>query len=225
MKKVIFILLILSISTLTFSQNSNFRMVKPYKWMLGIYMNGVIDDGYGEKHLLNIEKSWNIPAYPSAINFDYYLMKGMSLDFIGSVNEYKLGKSIDKDTTISGQFFSFNAHFKYSLGFIMDQQWFDPFIFAGIGYTGREALNPESMFGASFGTGFNLMIGAGFGFQVRGSGNMGFSSKDSNYGQVHFGLIYKVADLDKKQSNHFTKRKYQWGFKKPRYKKPRSGKM
>lgn len=199
--------------------------MKPYTWMLGIYWNNVIDDGYGSKYLLNPEKSWNILEIPSAINVDIYLMKGMSIDFLASYNQYDLGKFIDKDMTISGQFFSFNAHFKYSFGFIMTQQWFDPFFFAGLGYTGREAINPQSMIGGSFGAGFNLMIGGGLGIQVRGSGNMGFLSKDSNYGHAHFGLIYKVPDLDKKKSNKFTKKKYQWGFKRPRYKKPRSGKM
>jgi hypothetical protein len=225
MKKVIFALLFLSISAFSFSQNRNFRMVKPYKWMLGVYWNNVIDDGYGSKHLLNPEKSWNLPVYPSAINLDIYLMKGMSIDFVGSVNNYKLGKTIDKDTTVYGQFFSLDAHFKYSFGYIMDQQWFDPFFFAGVGYTGREAISPKSMIGGTFGAGFNLMLIGGLGVQFRASGNMGFSSGDSSYGHAHFGLVYKVQDLDKKKSKSFTKRKYQWGFKTPRYKKPRSRKM
>lgn len=225
MKKVIFALLFLSISAFSFSQNRNFRMVKPYKWMLGVYWNGVIDDGLGSRNLTNTDKSWNISELPTSINLDVYLLKGMSLDFIGSVNDYKLGKTIDKDTTRSGQFFSLDAHFKYSFGYIMDQQWFDPFVFAGIGYTSRQALDNEGMIGGTFGAGFNLMLIGGFGIQVRGSGNMGFLSGDSNYGHAHLGFIYKVQDLDKKPSRSFTKKKYQWGFKKPRYKKPKSRRM
>ncbi|WP_123776024.1 hypothetical protein [Brumimicrobium aurantiacum] len=200
-------------------------MVKPYTWMLGVYWNNVIDDGHGGTYLMDTKKSWNLPKLPSAVNVDVYLLKGMSIDVIGSHNYYELGKRIDKDTTVSGQFFSFKTHFKYSFGYILEQQWFDPFTFAGVGYTGREAIDPQSMFGLSFGAGFNLMIGGGLGIQVRGSGNIGVLSKDSNYGHAHFGLIYKVPDLDKKKSNHFTKRKYQWGFKRPRYRKPSSRRM
>src|SRR5690554_6374227 len=129
MKNILITFFILITTAFCLSQNENFRKVKPYTWMIGVYWNAVIDDGYGTKYLLDVPNSWNAPLFPSAVNVDVYLMKGMRLDFLVSVNEYKLVKRIDKVTTVTGLFVSLDSHFKCSFSYLMYQQWFDPFVF------------------------------------------------------------------------------------------------
>lgn len=221
MKSIILSLLFILICTFSFSQN--FKKVKPYAWMIGVHWNIMEDDGYRFEHLLNIKNSWNLPVYPSSINVDVYLKKGMSIDGVASYNEYKLGKTINKDTSLHGKAFAFDVNFKYSFGFLMRQQRFDPFIFAGVGYTGREAVWPQNMLSGNVGAGFNVMIIGGLGVQWRTTGKIGLVpevfDEEFDYLHHHFGLIYKFSEKSKNMNSNFGKKKHQWGFKKPRYRK------
>lgn len=226
MRNKIIALSFVLISTIGWSQN--FKKIKPYSWMVGVNWNIIEDDGYRFKHLLNVKDSWNLPVFPSAINVDVYLKKGMSLDFSASYNEYKLGKLINyNDTTRHGKVFALDANFKYSFGFLMDQQRFDPFVFAGIGYTGREAVWPQNMLSGNIGAGFNVMIVGGLGVQWRTTGKIGLLpevfDEEFDYLHHHFGLIYKFAEASKNNNDDFSKKKHQWGFKKPKFRKPKGG--
>jgi hypothetical protein len=209
--------------TCTFGFSQDFKMVKPYAWMIGVHWNIMEDDGYRFEHLLNFKDSWNLPVYPSSINVDVYLKKGMSIDAVASYNEYNLGKTINRDTSLSGKAFAFDAHFKYSFGFLMRQQRFDPFVFAGVGYTGREAVWPQNMLSGNVGAGFNVMIIGGLGVQWRTTGKISLLpevfSEEFDYLHHHFGLIYKFSEQSKSRNSNFGKKKHQWGFKKPRYRK------
>ncbi|PKR82086.1 hypothetical protein CW751_01750 [Brumimicrobium salinarum] len=191
--------------------------------MVGINWNIMEDDGYRYKNLFDVKNSWNIPVFPSAVNVDFYMQKGMSIDFMASYNEYQLGKTINKDTTRSGKAFAFSGNFKYSFGFLMRQQIIDPFVFAGIGYTGREAVWPQNMLSGNIGAGVNIMIFGGIGVQWRTTGKIGLLpeiyTEEYDYLHHHFGVIYKFAERSNSRQRKFTKKKHQWGFKKPRYRK------
>lgn len=217
MKKVIIISIILMITSFGYSQN--FKKVKPYNWMLGVYWNNVIDDGQGSKYLFDVDKSWNLPFFPSSVNIDIYLKKGMSFDLLASYNKYKLGTIIDKRTDVEGQFFSFDANFKYGFSYLMTQQWFDPFVFIGIGYTDREATRPHNMIGGVFGGGVNLMFNQNVGIQLRGSTKLPIASKGSAYIQAHAGLVFKFTDTALRTKKSFSTRKHEWGFKEPNFKR------
>lgn len=221
MKSILISLLFVLTCTIGFSQY--FNKVKPYAWMLGVNWNIMEDDGHRFAHILNVSDSWNLPVFPSAINVDIYLKKGMSIDALGSYNEYQLGKIINKDTSLFGKAFALDVNFKYSFGFLMRQQRFDPFVFGGVGYTGREALWPQSMLSGNVGAGFNIMIIGGLGVQWRTTGKISLIpevfSEEFDYLHHHFGLIYKFAEQTKRGNGSFSKKKHQWGFKKPRYRK------
>ncbi len=207
--------------------SQHFTKRKPYSWMIGVDWNIMDDDGYRYTHLLDVKNSWNMPVFPSSVNVDIYLLKGMSIDAIASYNEYKLGKTINLDTNKFGKAAALDVHFKYSFGFLMTQQIFDPFIYAGVGYTGREAVWTQSMISGNIGAGFNIMIYGGFGVQWRTTGKISLFPKlydvEYDYLHHHFGIIYKFAAQTNSQrrQNNFRKKKHRWIFKRGRYKKPR----
>jgi|SRR5690554_538138 len=221
MKNIFVTLLFIIIYSFGFSQD--FKKVKPYGWMIGVHWNIMDDDGYRFERLLDAKNSWNFPVFPSSINVDFYLMKGMSIDILASYNEYKQGKTINKDTTLHGKAFALDANFKYSFGFLMRQQRFDPFVYLGVGYTGREAVWPQNMLSGNVGAGFNIMIIGGLGVQWRTTGKIGLLpevyDEEYDYLHHHFGLIYKFSERSQSPNADFGKKKHQWGFKSPRYKK------
>ena len=208
MKKLVLTTLILTSSFLSFSQKNYFEKPKFYNLMVGLFWNNVFDSGLGSKQFLDIEKSWNLPAYPSALNLEIPLKHAFRIDLLASYNYYKLGKTIDKDTLVSGHFFSFNTHLKFSLAALMEQQDLDFFILGGFGYTGRETNAPQSTIGGILGAGFNFFIINGIGVQLRGIGNFNLLSTDSNYIHVHLGLIYKYKAVER--ISNFSKKKYRW---------------
>lgn len=188
-------------------------------------MWNIIDDDadrYG--NLFNVSDTWNILPYPASLNVDVYFEKGMSLDMIASYNVYDSSKVINGATGREGRTFTFDAHFKYSFGYLMSQQRFDPFVFIGAGYTGREAIFPQNMFSVNAGAGFNVMIWRGLGVQWRTTGRVGMLPEiyDPKYDmlQHHFGLIYKIPEMTGGRDS-FHKRKYKWGHKNYRYRNPR----
>lgn len=222
MGKVIIILLS---SFIVFNSSAqNFKKVKPYSIMVGGMWNIIDDDADRYANILNIKDTWNLLPYPSSLNVDVYFQKGMSLDMIASYNIYDSSKVINGKRGREGRTFTFDAHFKYSFGFLMTQQWFDPFVFIGAGYTGREAIFPQNMLSANAGAGFNIMIWQGLGVQWRTTGRVGMLPEIYNpkYDmlQHHFGLIYKIPELVTTSSD-FDKRKHKWGHKNYRFRKNR----
>lgn len=215
MKKLALTILILFVTFFGISQTKNVNKLKSYNWMVGLLWNNVFDSGLGSQQFLDVEKSWNLPVYPSALNLDIPLKRGFSMDFLTSYNFYKLGKTIDKHTDVSGHFFSLSTHLKYSLGSLVEQEWFDVFIFSGIGYTGRETNTPQSTLGGIIGLGFNIFVVEGIGVQFRGTGNFNLLESASNYTHVHFGLVYRYSTHTR--YSKFSRRKYYWSTKKPRY--------
>src|SRR5690554_2627625 len=83
MRIILLTLLFIFTCSIGFSQK-NFKKKKPYAWMIGIQWNIMDDDGYRTEHIINYKDSWNLPVFPSSINLDIYLKKGMSLDFLAT---------------------------------------------------------------------------------------------------------------------------------------------
>ena len=219
-----FLIILLSFFIVFSSTAQNFKKVKPYSIMVGVMWNIIDDDADRFANIFNVKDTWNLMPYPTSLNVDVYFKKGMSLDMIASYNVYDSSKVINGARGRQGKTFTFDAHFKYSFGFLMRQQRIDPFVFIGAGYTGREAIFPQNMLSVNAGAGFNLMIWRGLGVQWRTTGRVGMlpAIYDPKYDmlQHHFGLIYKIPELTGGTGN-FHNRKYKWGHKNYRYRKPK----
>jgi hypothetical protein len=192
----------------------NFKKIKPYSVMVGLHWNIIDDDGDRFGNLFDTKNVWNMVPYPSAINVDLYFMKGFSAELLFSYNRYDTSKVINGERGLSGAAFTGDLNFKYSIGFLMEQQIFDPFVVLGFGLTNRQAL-PDftNQFGMNVGAGFNVMLYKGLGVQWRTVAKIGvmpeFYTPEGDYLQHHFGLIYKFPDMSSK-SNPFGKPKYKW---------------
>lgn len=224
LKTLVFIVLF----NVTFSSNlsaQDYKMVKPYTWMIGFHMNVIDDNGSRLSGIVDPINTWNYQLFPTAINIDLYFRKGLSAEFLGSYNYYDSTKVINGYTNREGHVMTLDLNAKYTFGYLLKQQWFDPFAFLGAGYTGREALRPQSMLSLNTGVGFNLMLFSRLGIQIRSTVKMGlvpdFLNIEGDYLQHHAGLIYKFPD--KGRISNFRERKYSWTHKHIRYKKRSRG--
>lgn len=212
--------LLISVSNNVLSQD--FKMVKPYKYMIGLYWSVIDDNGTRFDDAFNVDKTWNAKVFPTSFSFDYYFRKGLSAEAQISYNYYELGKVINGHTDREGHALTIDINGKYTFGYLMEQEFIDPFAVLGFGYTGREAVWPQNMLGINMGGGINFMIFQGLGIQWRSTAKMGvlpsFNDVKYDFLQHHFGLIYKFPE--ESDSNPFSKPKHKWTRKKYRWKKP-----
>tara|TARA_B100000508_G_scaffold141092_1_gene146444 strand:+ start:109945 stop:112941 length:2997 start_codon:yes stop_codon:yes gene_type:complete len=220
-KRMIFMIILLLFCSF-FTAAQNYKKIKPYSWMVGAHWNVMEDDGYQFTRLFDVNNSWNLPVFPASINADFYIQKGMSIDVIASYNQYKVGKTINLDTNRSGNAYAVTTNFKYSFGFLMRQQIIDPFVFGGVGYSGRQAVELTNMLNGNIGAGVNIMVWRGLGIQFRSTAKVMLLPEiiKDNYFHHHAGIIYKIPEQTGGYNN-FHKRKYKWGFKNYRYRKPK----
>lgn len=199
----------------------NYKMVKPYQYMLGLHWNIIDDDGTRADGLFDVDSTWNFKPFPTSISFDYYFRLGMSAEAIASYNHYDSHKIINGDTNQVGHVFSLDLNGRYSFGYLMEQQVFDPFAIVGLGYTGREALWPQNMFSMNMGWGFNIIFFRGLGIQYKSSIKMGvlpkFNDVEFDYLQHHFGLVFQIPEESTR--NNFLKPKHGWTKKKVRWRR------
>lgn len=217
--------LLLFISTSLTLNAQNFKKIKPYSWMLGIHWNIIDDTGNRYDDILDVKNGWNALPYPSSLNLDIYFLKGLSAEIIGGFNQYSDSKIINDTTGRGGNVIFVDLNAKYSFGFLMNQQVFDPFAVLGVGYTNRPMMEGlESQFNANVGLGFNLMIYQGFGIQWRTTAKVGvlpkFYTPEADFLHHQFGLIYKFPEIAKNNAGS-SKAQHSWTKKKYRYRKPR----
>ena len=221
--KLLVLLIVYTISGFNnHSTAQNFKMVKPYKYMVGLHWSVIDDNGSRVDGLFDVNNTWNAKVFPTSISFDYYFRKGFSAEKQVSYNFYELGKLINGHTDKEGHVLALDLNGKYTFGYLMEQQFIDPFAILGFGYTGREAVWPQNMFGLNMGAGINFMVFRGLGIQWRSTAKMGilprFNDVKYDYLHHHFGLIYKFPE--ETDANPFSKPKHKWTRKKYRWRKP-----
>lgn len=212
--RMIFMLSYIILNNIAVGQD--FSKTKPYGWMVGVHYNWVVD----EKSFFGELKNWNTIGFPLALNLDYYFENGISAEGIFSYNYYYDRGGETSRPRPEGHFFSADLNAKYSIGFLMIQQRFDPFVIAGLSYTGRETKFPQNSLGINAGAGFNFMLYGRLGVQMRGSFKFAATPElfniEQNYIHLHAGIIYKFEEPE--EPNMFLKSKHGWINKKVRYK-------
>lgn len=194
----------------------DFSKTKPYGLMVGLHYNWVVD----EYSVFGNMGTWNTVGFPLALNVDYYFEKGMSIEGLVSYNYYHNRGFDSLRPRQEGHFLSVDLNGKYSIGFLLEQQRLDPFVFAGLFYTGRETKYPQNSLGLNAGAGLNFMLYGRLGIQMRGTFKFAATPElfefDGNYIQLHTGIIYKIEAPE--EPNLFLKPKHGWIKKKVRYK-------
>ncbi len=190
--------------------------------MFGIGWNAVDDDGRDFCQPFDAKQSWSARPFPTRIVVDKYLKYGMSIEFAGAYNEYKIGKLINDTTNFEGFFLSFDFNAKYSFFNLLSVKWLDPYASLGLGLTQRTAFENPYSFTANVNFGANFWVYKGLGIQLQTSGKIGLTSDilgNSDYFQHTIGIVYKTKSS--RGRNTFNKRRYGWIQKKQRYKSGR----
>ena len=212
------ILIILAFTTFNVSAQ---KKLKPYTLMVGLSWNAIDDDGSPYKNLLNFSPRWNMIPAPTTASIDYYIKKGMSVEALINFNRYKGSNIVNGFQNESGLVFNTDINFKYSFGSLMEQPYFDPFIFIGASYTMRPISRIENMISPNIGVGFNVMFTEFIGIQLRTAAKIAVHpviyKHESNYLHHHAGIIYKFGAQN--QSSSFSGKRYKWTNKKYKYKK------
>lgn len=208
-------LIILLILAFTFSKASA-QELKPYTFMVGLSWNAIDDDGDPYSNLLRFTPRWNMIPLPTSASVDYYLKKGMSVEALVNFNRYIGSNIVNGETGEKGLIFNTDINFKYSFGSLMEQPYFDPFIFIGASYTMRPIVRIRNMVSPNIGVGFNVMFTDYIGIQFRAAAKVAVHPviyyHESNYLHYHAGVIYRFGshNLD----GRFGGRRHKWTTKK-----------
>lgn len=215
----IFIILLLAFTV----SKVNAQELKPYTFMVGLSWNAIDDDGDPYRNLLNFMPRWNMIPAPTTVSVDYYLQQGMSVEALFNFNRYIGSNIVNANTGEKGLVFNSDVNFKYSFGYLMEQPYFDPFIFLGVGYTNRPIDRINHMVSPNLGVGFNVMFTEYIGIQLRAAGKVAVHpviyEHESNYLHYHAGVIYRFGAHN--YAGKFDGKRYKWTHKKYKYKKPK----
>lgn len=148
-------------------------------------LSGIVNDLLGNT-------DWNVLPSISRISAEKYLEKGFSLQLAGSMNK------INHTTTLDDQdgllYYAVDAIVKYDLNNLVgDTSWFDPFVYAGGGYTSIDSEG-EGLY--NVGVGFNTWFNENLGLNLQTSLKAGFSDKVSDHYQTSLGLVIRFGGND-----------------------------
>ena len=214
------ILLLIIVVFLGNEVNAQFRLDrvrKPYKFMIGVYYNAIDDDGRWD-NLLTYSDGWNMPVFPSSVSFDYYHKNSWSFEGIFNYNRYLPTNLYNGIYGVEGDIISIDANAKYSFAKMIKPDMFDPFLYAGIGYTMRPPMVRRHMIHPNLGGGINIMVTKEIGIQLRSTAKVSTYPRffrGGNYLNHHAGIVYRFG-TPPGISNNFSKRRYNWLFKSPK---------
>ena len=176
-------------------------------WIIGGGWNVVDDDGQPFKKLFDVNKAWNIPAYPTRLFGQKVLdkEKGWAIELALTYNRYASGNRINNDViTPAGQTFfgvdvaaiyDFNKLYDLNALMFGEQEIFQPYANMGLGYTYR-AIGPHVHApNINLGLGFNVWVYEGWGVQIQSVSKIGLAGQiiktKANYMQHSIGVVYK----------------------------------
>ena len=163
-------------------------------WIFGVGINVVNDSGDVFSGLFNVSDTWNMVPFPSRISIGRYFKSGLGIEAIGTYNQYKEGKIVDRiinPETID--YFGLDARITYDLNRIVGQTgWFDPYVGIGLGYTDANNLGRGT---------YNAVVGFrtwfsdrwGLDFSSSGKWSIGSENGATNHLQHAAGVVYQFG--------------------------------
>jgi outer membrane protein OmpA-like peptidoglycan-associated protein len=189
------------LTTSAFSQEPELELTKKDSivnsyWLVSLGTNIVDDSGHEFSRLFDMEDAWNMVPYPSRISVGRYFKNGLGLEAIGSYNQYKEGKTIDKVVNPEDKdYFGIDFRVSYDLNMILGETgFFDPYIGIGAGYTdannqGRGTYNAVA--------GFRTWFSDHWGLDFNTTGKWAMSTDNAtNHIQHALGVAYRF-DVEK----------------------------
>ncbi|MDF0717426.1 OmpA family protein [Muricauda sp. 334s03] len=184
---------------LTFAQDLELTkkdsIVQSY-WLVTVGANAVDDSGHEFNRLFDFDGAWNIAPYPSRVSIGRYFKSGIGLEAIGSYNQYKEGKIVDKVVMQEDvDYYGFDFRVSYDLNMILGETgFFDPYVGIGAGYTdannqGRGTYNAV--------LGFRTWFSDHWGMDFNSTGKWAMDTENAtNHIQHAVGVAYRF-DVEK----------------------------
>ena len=148
-------------------------------------LSGIVNDLLGNT-------DWNVLPSISRVSAEKYLEKGFSLQLAGSMN--KINNTLTKNGADGLLYYAVDAIVKYDLNNLVgDTSWFDPFVYAGGGYTSIDSEG-EGLY--NVGVGFNTWFNENLGLNLQTSLKAGFTDKVSDHYQTSVGLVIRFGGND-----------------------------
>ena len=186
---VMALLMVLTVNISTAQDNNN-------PWAVSFGAN--IVDNKVDQDLLGTAKDWmgftdwNVLPSISRVSAEKYLEKGFSLQLAGSMNKIDDFKTLDDVDGLL--YYAVDAIVKYDLNNLVgDTSWFDPFVYAGGGYTSIDSAG-EGLY--NVGVGFNTWFNENLGLNVQTGLKAGFSDKVADHYQTSLGLVIRFGGND-----------------------------
>ena len=186
---VMALLMVLTVNISTAQDNNN-------PWAVSFGAN--IVDNKVDQDLLGTAKDWmgyrdwNVLPSISRVSAEKYLEKGFSLQLAGSMNKITYFKTLDDEDGLL--YYAVDAIVKYDLNNLVgDTSWFDPFVYAGGGYTSIDSVG-EGLYNVGFG--FNTWFNENLGLNVQTGVKAGFSDKVPDHYQTSLGLVIRFGGND-----------------------------
>jgi outer membrane protein OmpA-like peptidoglycan-associated protein len=199
MKKSFILIIFISFTFLSFSQNSIPKKDSTNNyasWIFGLGLNGVNDNGIWEQSYFDFKKTWSFNW--QTLNIDRHVIGGFYLNAMVSKNLYTSG--IRRDTyypEARTNFFSTDLNIKYTFKKIFPRNfWAEPYAYAGVGYTQRDTVNDKSFIthnlSRNIGIGTYIWMGNHWGLNFQASGKWTLTTK-TNYKQNVIGIVYRIG--------------------------------
>jgi outer membrane protein W len=178
------------------------QRIKNTTLVFGLSEHIVVDNGEEFKFKFDT-KNWQLMPFPSRITAEAYLKKGWSLQTEFAYTTYKANTIVDNVMqTKDNSFFSADLNIRYHFeALFVHQNFFDPYLTAGYGYTYRSAVTKmQTSTGTNnLGLGCNFWIYKGFGLNLQSVGKFTMKGGDkSNYLHHSIGVVYKIMPLSGK---------------------------
>ncbi|TNE70197.1 MAG: hypothetical protein EP333_10755 [Bacteroidetes bacterium] len=192
------------------------KVYKPYKWMIGVHMSVIEDDGNKLGNPFDVEHTWHYLNYPTRLTVDRYFKFGWSMEGAISYNSYLESVRVDDTVGITGTNFSFDLCGKYSFYNLYAPRfrWIEPYLNFGVSYTYRDAIEEQHIPSVVLGGGLNIWVFKQVGIQISSRAKLAaypfFWDSHASYFQHTAGLVYRTKETrvnrqDRSKHHKWTK--------------------
>ncbi|MFM1878038.1 MAG: hypothetical protein RLZZ241_904 [Bacteroidota bacterium] len=159
-------------------------------WVFGFGFNVVDDSGNIRSGLNDLGNQWNFGTFPSLISAGYYFENGLGVELIGTINNYKAGKTVDLAVLSEDYpYWAIDSRLSYSLTALIGETGiFDPYLGVGVGYAkASDVSRPTLNAGLGLRTWFTKYIG----LDLNATGKWKMNNVGTNHLQLGAALIVR----------------------------------
>ena len=182
-------------------------------WTVGLSGNVIADAGNQFKRLFDVANTWDYLYFPSKLNAEGLIDKGLSVEGCFTYSQLKAGKLLGETRTprpAGASLYAFDVNAKYDLNeLIGDTKFFSPYVVSGLGYTVRTYPERTGALTFNLGLGFNFWLYKGFGINAQTMGKFAITSAyGKNYLQHSIGVVYRFNFLTGYKASGRTGHRY-----------------